>query len=199
MQLSAAILGAIGLLVLWAVAARRMAPMANTPRDRFDAIIVLGTPADDDGNPTPDQLARVTEAVKEYERGVATHIVFTGGAGRNQFAEADVMARVAAAQGIPPSAIFVETKARDTIQNACYSARLMSKHGWRSAEVVSSEDHLPRASMIFSRTPLEWRMHAAPPLQPGESGSTGTSVLEVLKTIRYLVYANWAERCDSED
>jgi uncharacterized SAM-binding protein YcdF (DUF218 family) len=137
--------------------------------------------------------------VKEYERGVTTHIVFTGGAGRNQFAEADVMARVAAAQGIPPSAIFVETKARDTIQNACYSARLMSKHGWRSAEVVSSEDHLPRASMIFSRTPLEWRMHAAPPLQPGESGSTGTSVLEVLKTIRYLVYANWAERCDSED
>ena len=199
MQLSAAILGAIGLLVLWSVAARRMAPLANTPRDRFDAIIVLGTPADDDGNPTPDQLARVTEAVKEYERGVATHIVFTGGAGRNQFAEADVMARVAAAQGIPPSAIFVETKARDTIQNACYSARLMSNHGWRSAEVVSSEDHLPRASMIFSRTPLEWRMHAAPPLQPGESGSTGTSVLEVLKTIRYLVYANWAERCDSED
>jgi hypothetical protein len=65
--------------------------------------------------------------------------------------------------------------------------------------VVSSEDHLPRAGMIFSRTPLEWRMHAAPPLQPGEPGSAGTSVLEVLKTIRYLVYANWAERCDSED
>jgi len=173
-----------------------MAPMANTPRDRFDAIIVLGTPADDDGNPTPDQLARVTEAVKEYERGVATHIVFTGGAGRNQFAEADVMARVAAAQGIPPSAIFVETKARDTIQNACYSARLMSKHGWRSAEVVSSEDHLPRASMIFSHTPLEWRMHAAPQLEPGEGDASGTPAIEVLKTIRYLVYASWAKRCE---
>src|SRR4051794_8121405 len=96
-QLSVAVLGVIGLLVLWAVVARRMAPMANTTRDRFDAILVLGTPADDDGNPTPDQLARVTEAVKEYERAVAKHIVFTGGAGHNQFAEADVMARVAAA------------------------------------------------------------------------------------------------------
>jgi uncharacterized SAM-binding protein YcdF (DUF218 family) len=168
--------------------------MANTSRDHFDAILVLGTAADDDGNPTPEQLARVTEAVREYERGIAPRMVFTGGAAHNQFVEADVMARVAAAQGIPPSAIFVETKAQDTIQNACFSSRLMSNHGWRSAEVVSSAVHLPRASMIFGHTTLEWRMHAAAPMQPGEGGSGG---LEVLKTIRYLVYANWAERCDS--
>ena len=195
MQVSVAILAVIGLLVLWAVVARRIAPVANTSRDHFDAIVVLGYPADDDGNPTPEQLARVTEAVREYERGVAPRIVFSGGAAGNHFVEADVMARVAAAQGIPPSAIFVETKAKDTIQNACFAARLMSNHGWRSAEVVSSEYHLPRASMIFSRTPLEWRMHSAAGLQRGESGSPS---LEVLKTIRYLVYASWAEQCDSE-
>jgi uncharacterized SAM-binding protein YcdF (DUF218 family) len=191
---SAAILGLVAILVLWAQVARRVAPMANTARDHFDAILVLGTPADDDGNPTPEQLARVTEAVREYERGVAPRIVFTGGAAHNQFVEADVMARVGAAQGIPPSAIFVETKALDTIQNACFSARLMGNHGWRSAEVVSSGPHLPRASMIFSHTSLEWRMHAAMSMQPGEGGS---GELEILKTIRYLVYANWAERCDS--
>jgi uncharacterized SAM-binding protein YcdF (DUF218 family) len=194
-QVSVAILAVLGLLVLWAVVARRIAPMANTSRDHFEAIIVLGYPADDDGNPTPEQLARVTEAVREYERGVAPRLVFSGGAPGNQFVEADVMARVAAAQGIPPSAIFVETKAKDTIQNACFAAKLMSNHGWRSAEVVSSQYQLPRASMIFSRTPLEWRMHSAAGLQRGESGSPA---LEVLKTIRYLVYASWAERCDSE-
>jgi uncharacterized SAM-binding protein YcdF (DUF218 family) len=198
-QVSAAILAVTGLLVLWAVIARRVAPMANTSRNHFDAIVVLGHPADDDGNPTPEQLARVTEAVREYERGVAPRILFSGGAAANQFVEADVMARVAAAQGIPPSAILVETKARDTIQNACYSARLMSNHGWRSAEVVSSESHLPRASMIFGHTRLEWRMHAASTLQPGKASSGGMPVMEVLKTLRYLVYANWAERCDSEE
>jgi uncharacterized SAM-binding protein YcdF (DUF218 family) len=198
-QVSAAILGMFGLLVLWAVIARRVAPMANTSRDHFDAILVLGYPADDDGNPTPEQLARVTEAVREYERGVAPRILFSGGAAANQFVEADVMARVAAAQGIPPSAIFTETKARDTIQNACYSTRMMSSHGWRSAEVVSSDYHLLRASMIFSHTPLEWRMHAASTLQPGQAGSGGTPAVEILKTIRYLVYANWAERCDFQD
>lgn len=196
-QASAALLGVIALVVLWAVIARRVAPMSNTARDHFDAIVVLGYPADDDGNPTPEQLARVTEAVREYERGVAPRLLFTGGAVGNHFVEADVMARVAAAQGIPPSAIFVETKATDTIENACFSARLMSNHGWRSAEVVSTGYHLPRASMIFSRTPLEWRMHAASTLQ-GEAGPRGTPVLEILKTIRYLVYANWAERCDTQ-
>ena len=104
------------------------------------------------------------------------------------------MANSAAAQGIPPSAIFVETTATDTIQNACYSARIMKSHGWSSAEVVSSAYHLPRAAMIFSHTPLDWRMHAAPPMQPGEAQSN--SIAEILKTMRYLLYASWAERCE---
>ena len=54
----------------------------------------------------------------------------------------------------------------DTIQNACYAVRIMKAHGWRSAEVVSSASHLPRAGIIFSELPLEWRTHAAPPLEP---------------------------------
>jgi len=181
-------------LIGWAVMARRLAPAANTSRDHFDTILVLGTPADADGNPTPEQLARVTEGVREYERGVAPRLLFTGGPAHNHYVEADVMARSAAAQGIPPSAIFVETKATDTIENACYSARIMQAHGWRSAEIVSSNSHLARASMIFSHTPLEWRMHAATPLQPGTGESN--SIMEVVKTMRYLLYASWAERCE---
>src|SRR5277367_4295762 len=57
------ILCAVGLvlgLVVWAAMARTLAPKSNTNLTRFDAIIVLGTPADGDGNPTPHQLARVT-------------------------------------------------------------------------------------------------------------------------------------------
>jgi uncharacterized SAM-binding protein YcdF (DUF218 family) len=184
------------IVVAWAILARRFASMSNTSRDRFDSIIVLGSPADSDGNPTPAMLARVNEGVREYERGVAPRLIFTGGPAHNEYVEADVMAKAAAAQGIPPSAIFVETRAEDTIQNACYSERIMRDHSWRSAEVVSSGDHLPRASLIFRRSGLEWRMRAAPPLQPSDSDATGTSALEVLKTVRYLVYASWAERCE---
>jgi uncharacterized SAM-binding protein YcdF (DUF218 family) len=197
--IAGASLGAVllaGLLIGWAAIARRLAPSANTSRDHFDAILVLGYRADGDGNPTPEQLARVYEAVREYERGVAPRLLFTGGPVQNRYVEADVMASAAAARGIPPSAIFVETKADDTIQNACFSERIMQAHGWHSAEIISSAYHLPRASLIFGHTSLDWRLHAAPPLQPGTGDSATDSALEMLKTIRYLVYANWADHCE---
>jgi uncharacterized SAM-binding protein YcdF (DUF218 family) len=191
--LAALILGVFS----WAALARQFAPASNTNTDRFDAVIVLGSPADDDGNPTPEQLARVTEGVREYERGVAPRLILTGGAAHNRFVEADVMARTAAAQGIPPSAIFIETRAQDTIQNACYAERIMQAHGWRSAEVVSAASHLPRAGLILSRLPLKWSTHAAPPLQPNAAAySSAATLLEILKTARYLTYARWTEQCE---
>lgn len=181
-------------LLAWAIAARQLAPDSNTSLTRFDAIIVLGTPTDSDGNPTPSQLARVTEAVREYERGVAPRLILTGGPAHNRFVEAESMARSAHAQGIPESALFLESQARDTIQNARYSTAIMQAHGWHSAEIISNQAHLPRAAMIFGRLPIEWRTHAAPPLEP----ETGTDAFEgaayeTVKTMRYLIYARWFE------
>ena len=194
------VLASIALMVVvvaWAALARAFAPRGNTQATRFDVLIVLGSPADAEGNPTPAQLSRVTEAVHEYERGVATHLILTGGTVRHGFVEAEVMARTAEAQGVPASSIMVEAQALDTIQNACYSARIMKAHGWRSAEVITSPSHAPRAGLIFSRLPIGWRMHAAPSLEPEVPSSVrGAAWLELLKTIRYLVYAQWAERCE---
>jgi uncharacterized SAM-binding protein YcdF (DUF218 family) len=183
-------------LVAWAAIARQLAPTSNTKLTRFDAIVVLGTPADSDGNPTPAEQSVVSEAVREYDRGVAPHLIFTGAAVQNQFVEARVMANTAQAQGIPESAIWIEPEARNTIQNACYALRIMDAHGWNSAEVIGTASHLPRAGLILSRLPLAWRVHAAPPLQP-ESGLDGASnsVLETLKTGRYLLWASHTESC----
>lgn len=195
-KLSLAAGGAFAVLIVWAVAARAFAPHSNTQRERFDAIIVLGNPADSDGNPTPQQLARVNEGVREYERSVAPRLIMTGGPAHNHFVEAEVMARAAAAQGIPASQILLEPRALDTIQNACFAVRIMKEHGWSSAEVVSSAAHLPRAALIFEKSGIEWRVHAAPPLEPpSELYKTAESMVETIKTMRYLVYAQWAEKC----
>jgi uncharacterized SAM-binding protein YcdF (DUF218 family) len=184
-------------LLAWGVLARYLAPVSNTSRTRFDAIIVLGYPADRDGNPTPTQLSRVNEAVREYERGIAPRIIVSGGATRYNFVEAKVMARTAQAEGIPASAIFIEDQAKDTIQNACYSARIMKSHGWHSAEVVSNPSHLPRAGLIFERLPIEWRVHAAPSLEPrnGPVIEALLGSLETLKTVRYLIWSSHMEQC----
>jgi uncharacterized SAM-binding protein YcdF (DUF218 family) len=184
----------IGVL-LWAILDRSLTPRSNTSRQAFDAIVVLGTPSDDDGNPTPELLDRVTEGVHEYERGVAPRLIVSGAAAHNRFVEAEVMARVAQAQGVPASVIFPETEAHDTIQNACYSARIMKKHGWGSVEVVSSAAHLPRAAMIFSQLPLEWRMHAASGTLSSGFYNNAAAVVEVIKTARYLAWSRWTERC----
>jgi uncharacterized SAM-binding protein YcdF (DUF218 family) len=180
----------------WAVIARKVAPTSNTSLTHFDAIIVLGAPATTDGNPSPLELARVTEAVQEYERGVAPRIIVSGGPDRNRPVEAEVMARAAEAQGIPKSAIYEERKARNTIQNGCYTVRMMRSHGWHSAEVISSASHLPRAGMIFSELPVEWRTHAAPSLEPeSEFRQSRAAAMETLKTMRYLVWARSMDSC----
>jgi uncharacterized SAM-binding protein YcdF (DUF218 family) len=73
----------------------------------------------------------------------------------------------------------------------------MKAHGWRSAEVITNPSHQPRAGLIFSRLPIDWRLHAAPSLEPEIPSSVrAAAALEVLKTVRYLVYARWAERCE---
>lgn len=184
------------ILFAWAGVVRHFAPAGNTQLDRFDTIIVLGVPADDYGNPTPLQLARVTEAVHEYERGVAPRLIMTGFANREGFVEARVMARTAEAQGVPASAIFIEPNASDTIQNACYSVRIMKAHGWNSAEVVSSPSQLQRAGLIFRHEPIQWRTHAAPLLEPESNLHANTmTAIEILKTDYYLLWSHWAKRC----
>jgi uncharacterized SAM-binding protein YcdF (DUF218 family) len=143
-------------------------PLENTQQTHFDAIIVLGYPANADGTPSPVERARVLEGVSEYRHGVAPALIMTGGSAHNEHVEADVMADFALTQGVPATAILREEQAHDTIQNAYYSMRLMQSHGWKSAEVVSSRSHLPRASLIFTRFPLQYRMRGAP--NPPETG-----------------------------
>ena len=180
----------------WAVLARKWAPVSNTDQSHYDALVVLGDKADADGNPTPVLLARVQEAVREYERGVAPHIILTGGAAHSPAVEAEVMARVARAEGVPQSSIILEDKALDTIQNLCYSTRILREHGWNSAEIISSSTHLPRAAMIAQGYPLAWSTHAAPPLTPPSATRYRLAeTMEQIKTVRFLLWARLNERC----
>lgn len=197
--LALAVVLLLALLATVGTLGRKWAPRGNTNRARYDAIIVLGTPSDDDGNPTPAQLARVTEAVAEYQRGVAPRLILSGAAAHNSFVESQGMARTAASMGIPADALFEEPHALDTIQNACYSIEIMHRHGWRSAEVISSAAHLPRAGLIFSGATVDWRLHAAPPVVPPSAiYRSAEQAVETFKTARYLLWAHWRESCPAD-
>lgn len=137
-------------------------PASDTNLAHFDTIIVLGTPANPDGTPSPEQRERTLEGVREFKAGVAPNLILTGGPAHNKYVEAHVMATLAIAQGVPPSAVIEEGHAQNTIQNIFYSQRIMAQHGWTSAEVVSSPSHLPRTALILEHFPLQWHTHPAP-------------------------------------
>src|SRR5580704_10460793 len=139
----------------------RTIPTSDTNLRHFDTIIVLGTPANPDGTPSPEQRERTLEGVREFKAGVAPTLILTGGPAHNQFVEAHVMATLAIAQGVPPSAVIEEGQAQNTIQNIFYSERIMAQHGWTSAEVVSSPSHLPRTALILEHYPFNWSTHPA--------------------------------------
>jgi uncharacterized SAM-binding protein YcdF (DUF218 family) len=143
-------------------------PAANKQQVHYDVIIVLGNPANPDGTPAPELRERVLEGIREYRAGVGPRLIMTGGAAHNRYVEAHVMAEYAGNQGVPVSAIIEEGQAQNTIENIFYSAQIMNKYGWRSAEIVSSPSHLPRAALIlqtFDRVQpalaIDWRTHAA--------------------------------------
>ena len=140
----------------------RTIPTSNSILPQFDAIVVLGTPANPDGSPSPEQRERTLEGIREFKAGIAPHLIFTGAAAHNQFIEAHVMAMLALSQGVPPTAIIEEDHAQNTVQNIFYSRQIMSNSGWNSAEVVSSPSHLPRTALILEHYPIQWSTHAAP-------------------------------------
>jgi uncharacterized SAM-binding protein YcdF (DUF218 family) len=160
-KLLATLLAVLVITIAATVFVYRAIPNHNTDLTHFDTIIVLGTPANLDGSPTPEQRERTLEGVREYKAGVAPRIILTGGPAHNQFVEAHVMAALAVAQGVPSSAVIEESQAQNTIQNIFYSQRIMAAHNWTSAEVVSSPNHLPRTALILRHFPLAWRTHPA--------------------------------------
>ena len=160
-KLLTAIFALVLLAIAIAVVVYQGIPTHNTDLTHFDTIIVLGTPANPDGSPSPEQRERTLEGVREFKAGIAPHLILTGGPAHNQFVEAHVMATLAIAQGVPPSAVIEEGQAQNTIQNIFYSERIMAQHGWTSAEVVSSPSHLPRTALILEHYPFNWSTHPA--------------------------------------
>jgi uncharacterized SAM-binding protein YcdF (DUF218 family) len=153
--------GLVLLLIGCAALLYRSIPATNTNLTHFDTIIVLGTPANQDGTPSPELRERTLEGVREFKAGIAPHLIFTGAAAHNQFVEAHTMATLALAQGVPRDAILEEGQAQNTVQNIFYSQRIMAAQGWTSAEVVSSPSHLPRTALILKHFSIQWRTHPA--------------------------------------
>ena len=110
-----------------------------------DVIIVLGAAAYD-RNPSPVFKERIRHGIDLYQRGLARHLLFTGGFGNGaRFSESQVARSYALKQGVPAQAILIETRSRTTRQNLQEARVLMRQHGFRRALIVSDPLHMARA------------------------------------------------------
>ena len=114
-----------------------------------------------DGRPTPALARRVACGIACWQEGAAPKLLFTGGG--EGMSEAAAMAALAAAASVPEDAILLETDARNTVENAQKSARLLRGAGLSRVLLVSDRYHLPRAGLLFRMAGLVIVATAHPP------------------------------------
>lgn len=129
-------------------------PAGSLPK--ADVILVFGgtmRPALP-GHPYPDmgQTAdRAWHAARLYHAGRAPVVLLSGGRfgwQKDLPSEAESMAHLLRALGVPDSALIQEEQSLNTYQNAVYCARAMQTAGFQSALLVTSALHMPRSLAV---------------------------------------------------
>jgi uncharacterized SAM-binding protein YcdF (DUF218 family) len=112
--------------------------------------------------PSPSLARRIGRGVELWQAGLAPVVVPSGGVGRFPPAEAEVMARVARAGGVPDAALVLDAQATSTSESAENVRALAAAHGWQRVIVVSEPYHLRRASLLFRAEGLDVETACAP-------------------------------------
>jgi uncharacterized SAM-binding protein YcdF (DUF218 family) len=119
--------------------------------------------------PQPDLAEasdRIWHAARLFHAGRAPFILASGGHDpqANQYSEARAMRMLLVDLGVPPSAILLEEKSRNTRQNASESARMLRERGMSRILLVTSASHMERARTHFAAEGL--RVTPAPADHP---------------------------------
>ena len=125
-----------------ACSARPRSPEARL--DNPEAIVALGCRLDPAGQPSARLRERVALGVRLFRERAAPLLLVAGGGG-----EAEAMAGLARAAGVPDRALILETASRNTAENALYSARLLRERGLSRIVLVSHQTHLLRSRLLF--------------------------------------------------
>jgi uncharacterized SAM-binding protein YcdF (DUF218 family) len=135
---------------------RRVEQVAPAP-----ALVVLGggvASSTSAGQPYPDigpRADRVWHAARLFHAGKAPLLVLAGGPVHDEFqSEADSMAVLLLDLGVPAQAMVKEERSHNTRTNARYVAELLAARNIRSAILVTSALHMPRARAAFERAGL---------------------------------------------
>ena len=121
--------------------------MSEAP-SQADAIVVFAGGVGESGQAGGGYQERVREAVELYQAGFAPLMIFSSGY-EFAFREAEVMRSLAMSQGVPASAIVLETRASSTYENVVFVYELLEEHESNTILLVSSPYHMRRALLTW--------------------------------------------------
>jgi uncharacterized SAM-binding protein YcdF (DUF218 family) len=146
-------LGLVGTVAtVWIISAIGVVIYSQRDESRpAHAIVVLGA-AQYVGHPSPVLRARLDHAIALWRRGLAPVLIVTGGRGpRDTTSEGDASHVYALRQGVPDSAILVETHGRTSVESMRAVADMMHDRGMTDAILVSDPFHMLRLKVLASR------------------------------------------------
>lgn len=137
-----------------------------------DAIVVVGGYSNP--GPTPASppefnggVDRVVEGLHLLQQGVAPKLLLSGASSaviQRDEPEAARIARWLESLGVESSQLVLETRSRNTAENAMETAVLASRLGIERIVLVTSALHMPRAVLWFERAGLEVQPHPVDPM-----------------------------------
>lgn len=122
---------------------------------RSDVVVVLGNEVLDDGTPSARLAARLDVALDVHRRGLADHIIVSGGVGRSGWNEAEIMADYLVERGVDAEQVVVDGDGVNTRATAVNAAHIMEERGWRSAIVATQFYHISRSRLALRQEGIE--------------------------------------------
>jgi uncharacterized SAM-binding protein YcdF (DUF218 family) len=148
----------------WAIASleRQYPPKTMEQTPEADIAIVLGGAL---GQPLPPRVevylfggaGRILHASRLYRAGKVKRVLVSAGNipwARAIKPEAELIKDLLVEWGVASEAIEIETASRNTYENALEIARIWKARGFKSALLVTSAIHMPRAIAVFRHADL---------------------------------------------
>lgn len=98
------------------------------------------------GGPSPTLMRRAMHGAALWQPG--DRVICCGGTGRHPPSEAEAIAAILRARGIPDEAILLEDRSATTWENIAFALPLLGRLGARAVTIVTDGYHAPRARMV---------------------------------------------------
>ncbi|MGB0429012.1 MAG: YdcF family protein [Bacteroidia bacterium] len=133
---------------------------------------------------------RILQAVNLYGQGKLKKILITGGSSRIfdvQYREATFLKNFLLNLGIPENDVIAESDARNTYENALFTAQLLDSVSYNNLLLITSAKHMPRSVACFKKQNLVFDVFPTDPTRSREDYDLRTFLLP-----NVVVFGNWA-------